>query len=89
MRAPRPDPAAAIAEWRRFGGPAYRRYLTIGLGAAGVTSLADAALTIPLVLVLGAPPALATLIGVLPIAGSAAQLAVPASSTAPRATCAA
>ncbi len=77
MHALRPGIRSGLDEWRVFGGERYRRYLTIGLGAAGVSSLADAALTIPLLLVLGAPPALATLIGLLPIAGSAAQLAVP------------
>ncbi|HXX61473.1 MAG TPA: hypothetical protein VEI48_09315 [Candidatus Sulfotelmatobacter sp.] len=73
----RPAIRSGLDAWRAFGADRYRRYLTIGVGAAGVSSLADAALTIPLLLVLGAPPALATLIGVLPIAGSAAQLAVP------------
>lgn len=77
VHALRPGIRSGLDEWRAFGGDRYRRYLTIGLGAAGVSSLADVALTIPLLLVLGAPPALATLIGVLPIAGSAAQLAVP------------
>ena len=77
MHALRPGIRSGLDEWRVFGGAPYRRYLTIGMGAAGVSSLADAALTIPLLLVLGAHPALATLIGVLPIAGSAAQLAVP------------
>ena len=77
MHALRPGIRSGLDEWRAFGGDRYRRYLTIGLGAAGVSSLSDAALTIPLLLVLGAPPALATLIGLLPIAGSAAQLAVP------------
>ena len=77
MHALRPRIRSGIDEWRAFGGDRYRRYLTIGVGAAGVSSLSDAALTIPLLLVLGAPPALATLIGLLPVAGSAAQLAVP------------
>lgn len=77
MRALRPGIRSGLDAWRAFGSERYRRYLTIGLGAAGVSALADAALTIPLLLVLGAPPALATLIGLLPIAGSAAQLAVP------------
>lgn len=77
MHSLRPGIRSGLDEWRVFGGERYRRYLTIGMGAAGVSSLADAALTIPLLLVLGTPPALATLIGVLPIGGSAAQLAVP------------
>ena len=40
-------------------------------------SLAGDGLTIPLLLALGCPPALATVIGVLPVAGSVAQLGVP------------
>jgi len=42
-----------------------------------VTSLAGDGLTIPLLLALGCPPALATVIGALPVAGSMAQLGVP------------
>lgn len=67
----------AVDEWRVFLGRRYRRYLGIGVGQATVSALAGDGLTIPLLLTLGASPALATVIGVLPFAFSAAQLLVP------------
>ncbi len=67
----------AIDEWRAFGDPRYRPYQGIGVGSAAVVALAGDALTIPLLLALGAPAALATVIGVLPFTFSAAQLLVP------------
>lgn len=66
-----------IREWRVFLGNHYRRYLGIGIGQATVSALAGDGLTIPLLLGLGAHPAVATLIGVLPFAFSSAQLLVP------------
>jgi hypothetical protein len=67
----------AVDEWRIFLGKRYRRYLGIGVGQATVSALAGDGLTIPLLLTLGAHPALATVIGVLPFAFSSAQLLVP------------
>jgi hypothetical protein len=67
----------AVDEWRTFLGKRYRRYLGIGIGQATVSALAGDGLTIPLLLTLGAHPALATVIGVLPFAFSSAQLLVP------------
>ncbi len=67
----------AIDEWRVFLGPRYRRFLGIGVGQATVSALAGDGLTIPLLLTLGAHPAIATVIGVLPFAFSSAQLLVP------------
>ncbi len=66
-----------LRDWRTFLGPQHRRFLGIGVGAAIAGSLAGDGLTIPLLLALGAHPAIATLIGVLPFAFSAAQLLVP------------
>jgi hypothetical protein len=76
---PRLPPGARLAarEWRAFGDRRYRPYQGIGVGAAAVFALAGDGLTIPLLLDLGAPPALATVIGVLPFSFSAAQLLVP------------
>jgi hypothetical protein len=76
---PRLPPGARLAarEWRAFGNRRYRPYQGIGIGAAAVFALAGDGLTIPLLLGLGAPPALATVIGVLPFTFSAAQLLVP------------
>jgi len=69
--------ATALAEWRVFLGPPYRRFQGIGSTSAIVAALAGDGLTIPLLLALGASPALATVIGVLPSAFSSAQLGVP------------
>ncbi len=67
----------AVDEWRLFGGRRYRTFHGIGIGSAAVIALAGDGLTIPLLLGLGAPAALATVIGVLPFTFSAAQLLVP------------
>ncbi len=72
-----PGPTTAVGEWRVFLGPRYRRFQGIGSSGAVVAALAGDGLTIPLLLALGASPAVATVIGVLPYAFSAAQLAVP------------
>jgi hypothetical protein len=76
---PRPPQGARLTvdEWRAFGDRRYRPYQGIGVGAAAVFALAGDGLTIPLLLALGAPAALATVIGVLPFTFSAAQLLVP------------
>ena len=73
-------PASArtsVDEWRTFGHPRYRTFQGIGSTAAVVFALASDGLTIPLLLALGTPAALATLIGLSPNALSAAQLLVP------------
>jgi len=67
----------AVDEWRAFGDQRFRTYQGIGVGSAAVVALAGDGLTIPLLLGLGAPAALATVIGVLPFTFSAAQLLVP------------
>jgi hypothetical protein len=67
----------AIAEWRAFGHPRHRVFLRIGISSAVVAALVGDGLTVPLLLTMGAHPAIATVIGVLPVAFSAAQLRVP------------
>ena len=67
----------AVDEWRAFGHRRFRTYQGIGVGSAAVVALAGDGLTIPLLLALGAPAAVATVIGVLPFTFSAAQLLVP------------
>jgi hypothetical protein len=67
----------AVDEWRAFAHQRYRTFQGIGIGSAAVIALAGDGLTIPLLLALGAPAALATVIGVLPFTFSAAQLLVP------------
>lgn len=66
-----------IDEWRSFGDRRYRPFQGIGVGSAAVFALAGDGLTIPLLIGLGAPAAVATIIGVLPFTFSAAQLLVP------------
>jgi hypothetical protein len=76
----RPPPGGlrtAVDEWRTFLGHRHRRFLGIGVGQASVSALVGDGLTIPLLLTLGAHPAVATVIGVLPYAFSTAQLLVP------------
>ena len=68
---------SAVGEWRVFLGTRYRPFQRLGVSGAVVAALVGDGLTIPLLLELGASPALATLIGVLPFAFSAAQLGVP------------
>ena len=74
-------------EWRAFGDRRYRPFQGIGIGSAAVVALAGDGLTIPLLLALGAPAALATVIGVLPATFSAAQLLVPSVLRRTTATC--
>jgi hypothetical protein len=76
-----PYPAGArtsVKEWRTFGDRRFRVFQGIGTTAAAVFALAGDGLTIPLLLALGTPAAVATVIGVLPYAFSSAQLLVPA-----------
>ena len=77
LRSARGGFRTAIAEWRAFGHPRHRTFLGIGTSSAVVAALAGDGLTVPLLLTLGAHPAVATVIGVLPVAFSAAQLYVP------------
>jgi hypothetical protein len=67
----------AFAEWRAFGHPRHRVFLRIGVSSAVVAALVGDGLTVPLLLTMGAHPAVATVIGVMPVAFSAAQLRVP------------
>ncbi len=69
--------ARAIRDWRLFLSRRYRRFQGIGGSGAVVAALAGDGLTVPLLLALGASPAVATVIGVLPFAFSSAQLGVP------------
>lgn len=69
--APAPAPG-----WARFVRD-HRRYAAIGLAQAAVLAFATDALFVPFLLLLGADPAFVSLLGVLPIVGSAAQGLVP------------
>ncbi|MEO6349725.1 MAG: hypothetical protein ABIP53_03655, partial [Candidatus Limnocylindrales bacterium] len=67
----------SLADWRRFGDPSFRvyHYLALCQGVVGV--LAGFDVIIPFALAIGCTPALAVLLGVLPLAGGMAQLAMP------------
>ncbi|MEA2465782.1 MAG: hypothetical protein QOJ98_3529, partial [Acidobacteriota bacterium] len=68
---------ATIEDWRRFGDPSFRvyHYLALCQGVVGV--LAGFDVVIPFALAIGCPPALAVLLGVIPLAGGMAQLMMP------------
>ena len=63
--------------WRAFGAPRYRPFQLIAIGQACTISYASDALFVPLLLKLGAPPELVTVVGSIPIAGSALQALAP------------
>jgi hypothetical protein len=68
---------AAGAEWRAFAAPRYRAFHHLGFAQGLVGALVASDVVITLLLLLGCPPALAGVIGVLPLTASVGQLAVP------------
>ena len=68
---------SAIDGWRRFGEPRFRNYHYLALAQGVVGVLAGFDVVIPWALAMGCPPFAAILLGVLPLAGGIAQLAVP------------
>jgi MFS family permease len=69
--------STALDEWRQFGHGRYRafRYLAICQGVVAV--LAGFDVIIPFALAIGITPALAVLLGIVPLAGGIAQLVMP------------
>lgn len=67
----------AITDWRTFGAPRYRRFRLLAVAQGCIGALSGPAIVIPLLLALGAHPALATALAVLPILGTMAQRLVP------------
>jgi len=70
-------PRAALAEWQHFGGRRFRWYhlLAVCQGIIGIMTGFD--VLIPFALEIGAPPAITPLLGMLPLAGGMAVLAMP------------
>jgi hypothetical protein len=68
--------ATLLADWRRFLDPRFRTFHRLAL-LQGLMVLAGFDVIIPFALAIGCPPAVAALIGALPVAGGMAQLAVP------------
>ena len=69
---------AGIGEWRRFAGPRFRAFHAVGFSQGAVGALAGGAVTTPLMLALGGPPAFVLVASVLPGLGSLTQLLMPA-----------
>jgi MFS family permease len=78
VRAPRVPPIPTAADWRAFAARQYRPFRVLAVAQGFIGSLTGPAITIPLLLVLGAHPALATAIAVLPALGTMAQRWLPA-----------
>ena len=73
-----PRLAAAAADWRRFGTRPYRPFRILAVAQGFIGALTGPAIIIPLLLALGAHPALATALAVLPAAGTMSQRWLPA-----------
>ena len=69
---------AAVADWRTFAARQYRLFRVLAVAQGFIGALTGPAITIPLLLALGAHPALATALAVLPAAGTMTQRWLPA-----------
>ena len=69
---------AAAADWRQFGARPYRKFRILAVAQGFIGALTGPAITIPLLLALDAHPALATVLAVMPAAGTMAQRWLPA-----------
>lgn len=77
---PTPPPSAtgaALADWRNFASRRYRPFRSLAVAQGFIAALSGPAIVIPLLLALGAHPALATLLAVLPVIGTTAQRFIP------------
>jgi len=68
---------SAVADWRAFAGRPYRPFRLLAIAQGFIGALTGPAITIPLLLALGAHPALATALAVLPAAGTMVQRWLP------------
>ena len=66
-----------LGRWRAFGSARYRPFQAIAIGQAFTGSFASDALFVPLLLRLGAPPALVILVGSIPVGASVLQAFFP------------
>jgi hypothetical protein len=74
---PTPRISAAAADWRAFAARPYRPFRLLAIAQGFIGALTGPAITLPLLLALGAHPALATALAVLPAAGTMAQRWLP------------
>jgi hypothetical protein len=77
-RLPTPRLSPAVSDWRAFAARQYRAFRVVSVAQGFIGALTGPAITIPLLLALGAHPALATFLAVLPAAGTMAQRWLPA-----------
>ncbi len=77
MRASSLSHHPTIADWRIFAGRQYRPFRTLAVAQGFIGALTGPAITIPLLLALGAHPALATALAVLPAVGTMSQRWLP------------
>lgn len=70
--------STAVSDWRAFGARQYRAFRVLSVAQGFIGALTGPAVTIPLLLALGAHPALATFLAVLPAAGTMSQRWLPA-----------
>ena len=69
--------SATAADWRAFAARPYRPFRMLAVAQGFIGALTGPAITIPLLLALGAHPAVATVLAVLPAAGTMAQRWLP------------
>jgi MFS family permease len=68
----------AVTDWRAFAARQYRPFRVLAIAQGFIGALTGPAITIPLLLALGAHPALATALAVLPAVGTMSQRWLPA-----------
>ncbi len=79
MRAyPVPNLRPTVSDWRAFGARQYRSFRVLAVAQGFIGALTGPAITIPLLLALGAHPAVATAVAVLPAVGTMSQRWLPA-----------
>lgn len=75
---PVPNLRPAVSDWRAFGARQYRSFRLLAVAQGFIGALTGRAITIPLLLALGAHPAVATVVAVLPAVGTMSQRWLPA-----------
>ena len=79
MRAyPTPRLNSTVSDWRSFAARRYRPFRLLAVAQGVIGALTGPAITIPLLLALGAHPAVATAVAVLPAVGTMSQRWLPA-----------
>jgi len=72
-----PPGSGVLADWRSFAHLRYRPFRSLAIAQGFIGALSGPAIVIPLLLALGAHPALATLLAVLPVIGTTVQRFIP------------